>query len=275
MKQFVKTKQILTEPSDILKDYFKDVSKYNLLSAQEEKELAIKAKDGDENAKNKLIESNLRFVITLAKHYTNQGVPLVDLINSGNLGLCLALEKFDPEKGYRFLSFAGWYIRREMLREIYNTGRTIRYPVTFISKLSAVKKAYDKFINDNNREPTKDEIIELTNLTKSQYDSTQLDSSYCQSLDTPLYEDVKLQDVIPSDYREDKIDSETLLKFIDKLDDEREKKVIKEFFGIGCKERSIHDIAGDLVVCPERVRQLKKSALKKLGRYKKILGVYL
>lgn len=274
MKDLKITKTILNEKSDVLSDYFKEINKYKILSPEEEYNLAIKASEGDEYSKNLLINSNLRFVVTCAKQYVNQGVPLLDLIAAGNEGLVISVEKFKPEKGFRLLSFAVWYIRREILKEIYNNGRTVRYPITFISRVYKVKKACEKFSRENGREPTDDELLDLTNLTQKQYDKTILDKSYCQSLDTPLYEDIKLQDVIPNNDGEEDFIQDALLKCLETLNS-REKKIIKEYFGIGCPARKIQEIAEDLKLGPERIRQIKKSALEKLKKYKNILQIYV
>jgi RNA polymerase primary sigma factor len=191
MKEITTEKNILTENSELLQKYFKDIGKYPIYKGEEQIELAIKMRNGDMKAREQLINSNLRFVVTCAKQFVGQGVPLIDLINSGNLGLIQSVERYDPSKGYHFISYAVWYIRREILRAIYNTGRTIRYPITYITKITKVKKAYEEFINKYQREPTDEELINLTNITQKQYDSVVLNKSYCQSIDTPITDDGK------------------------------------------------------------------------------------
>ena len=270
MKEITITKNILNEKSDILKEFFKDIDKYPIYSGEEQIELARKAKAGDEISKEKLITSNLKFVITCAKKYTGQGVPLIDLINSGNYGLCLAIDNYDPDRGYKFLSFAVWYIRREILKEIYNTGRTIRYPITYISKITKVKKAYDKFVNEQQREPTDEELIDIANVTQKQYDSVVMDKSYCQSIDTPVTEDGKttLGDTLvesPTKFT-DNFTKETILKALNCLN-EREFKVITEFYGLnGEYEKPIKEIAKEMNLGDERIRQIRKGAIKKLNK---------
>ena len=280
MKEITIRKNILNEKSDVLSLFFKDINKYPIYSAEEQIELAKKAKLGDNIARDKLITSNLRFVITCAKKYSGQGVPLVDLIQSGLTGLILSLENYNPDKGYHFISFAVWYIRREILKEIYNTGRTIRYPITFINKITKIKKVYGDFITKNQREPTDDELIELVGITNKQYNSIINDKSYCQSLDTPVLEngEVKLEDTI-SDNSSNKIDTFTkdyISKILKYLND-REYKVITEFYGLdGKEEKSIKEIANELYLGEERVRQLRKSAIKKLkSRFGKTLETLL
>ena len=270
MKEITTNKNILTENSEILKDFFKDIAKYPIYSGEEQINLARLMKSGDEEAKKKLITSNLRFVVTCAKQYTGQGVPLLDLIQSGIVGLIQSCDNYDPDRGYKFLSFAVWYIRREILRAIYNTGRTIRYPITYISKITKVKKAYEAFLNNNQREPTDEELISLTNLTQKQYDSVIMDKSYCSSLDTPITEDGKttVEDTLAAEDTpfSDNFTKESISKSL-KVLNEREYKVITEFYGLdGQLERTIKDIAQEMGLGDERVRQLRKGAIKKLQR---------
>ena len=272
MKEITITKNILNENSDILKDFFKDIDKYQMYSGEEQVELAREALAGNNKSRKKLITSNLRFVVTCAKKYTGQGVPLVDLIQAGLMGLCMAVDNYDPDKGYKFLSFAVWYIRREILKEIYNTGRTIRYPITYIGKITKVKRAYEKFLGENQREPTDDELIELANITQKQYDSVVMDKSYCQSIDTPLTDDgnTTLEDILPetSDSFSDTFTKDAISKALKCLN-AREYKVITEFYGLeGEYERPIKDIAKEMGLGDERVRQLRKSAVKKLQQKK-------
>ena len=270
MKEITTNKNILTENSEVLKQYFKDISRCKIYSGDEQIELARKAKNGDENSRKKLITSNLRFVITCAKQYVGQGVPLLDLINAGNKGLCEACVNFDPDRGYKFLSFAVWYIRREIIKEIYNNGRTIRYPITYISKITKVKKAYDNFLVKNQREPTDEELINLANITQKQYSSVLLDKSTCQSLDTPISDDNKttVQDLISEEITpfSDTFTQDTIANSL-KVLNEREYKVITKFYGLnGVEERTIKDIAKEMNLGDERVRQLRKGAIKKLEK---------
>jgi len=270
VKEIVITKNILNENSDTLKKFFKEVSKLPIYSGEEQIELARKAKSGDLKAREKLINSNIRFVITCAKQYTGQGVPLIDLIQSGIYGLTLSIDNYDPDRGYKFLSFAVWYIRREILREIYNTGRTIRYPITYISKITKVKKAYDNFVASNQREPTNEELLALTNLTQKQYDSVVMDKSYCQSLDTPITDDGKttVEDTLSEEISPftDVFTKESISKSL-KILNEREYKVITEFYGLeGQEERPIKDIAKEMGLGDERIRQIRKGAVKKLQK---------
>jgi RNA polymerase primary sigma factor len=270
VKEITTEKTILTENSELLKNYFDSIAKYKIYSPQEQIELARQMKNGDEKARNKLITSNLRFVVTCAKKYTGQGVPLIDLIQAGNEGLTISLDKYDPDRGYHFISFAVWYIRREIIRAIYNTGRTIRYPITYITKITKVKKAYDNFIASNHREPTDEELINLTNLTQKQYDSVIMDKSYCQSIDSPITEDGKttIEDVLSEEISQfsDTFTKDSIEHSL-KVLNSREYKVITEFYGLcGNYERGIKDIAKELNLGDERIRQIRKGAIKKLEK---------
>ena len=272
MKEITTNKNILTENNYLIKEYFKDVTKYPICSGEEQIELARKAKAGDNKSKEKLITSNLRFVITCAKQYTGQGVPLIDLISAGNLGLNLAVSNYDPDRGYKFLSFAVWYIRREILKAIYNTGRTIRYPITYITKITKVKKAYEKFLEENQREPTDEELIKLTNLTNKQYHSVINNKSYCQPIDSPTYEDgnLTLEDTLSEEITPftDQFTRDTINSTL-KILNPREYKVITEYYGLdGQYEHSIKEIAKEMGLGDERVRQIRKGAIKKLKQKK-------
>lgn len=270
MKEITTEKNILTENSELLQKYFKDISKYPIYKGDEQIELAKQFKNGDLKARDKLINSNLRFVVTCAKQFVGQGVPLVDLISSGNLGLIQSIEKFDPYKGYHFISYAVWYIRREIMKSIYNTGRTIRYPITYISIITKVKKIYNDFISKNQREPTEEELIKLSNITQKQYDSVVLNKSYCQSLDTPITEDGKssIEDIIPEEVNplSDLFTKESILNSL-KVLNPREYKVITEYYGLnGNYEKTIKEIAKEMNLGDERIRQIRKEAVKKLNK---------
>ena len=270
MKEITTEKNILTENSELLQKYFKDISKYPIYKGEEQIELARKMRDGNKKAREELINSNLRFVVTCAKQFVGQGVPLIDLINSGNLGLIQSVERYDPDKGYHFISYAVWYIRREIIRAIYNTGRTIRYPITYITKITKVKKAYEEFVNKYQREPSDEELISLTNITQKQYNSVVLNKSYCQSLDTPITDDGKttVENTLTEEIKpfSDSFTKESVSSAL-KILNPREYKVITEFYGLdGQLERPIKDIAKEMNLGDERIRQLRKGAIKKLER---------
>jgi RNA polymerase primary sigma factor len=270
VKEITTNKNILTENSELLQKYFKDISKYPIYSSEEQVELAKRIKEGDDKARQKLINSNLRFVVTCAKQFVGQGVPLMDLINSGNLGLVQSIEKYDPSKGFHFISYAVWYIRREIIKSIYNTGRTIRYPITYIAIITKVKKAFDDFVNKNQRTPTDEELIKASGITEKQYNSVVLNKSYCQSIDTPVTEDGKstIEDLLSEEVKplSDVFTKEAISNSL-KVLNPREYKVITEYYGLeGKSERTIKEIAKEMNLGDERIRQLRKEAIKKLER---------
>jgi len=270
VKEITTEKNILTENSELLQEYFRDISKYPMYKSDEQIELAKKIKNGDVNARDKLINSNLRFVVTCAKQFVGQGVPLIDLIQAGNKGLCESVINYDPDRGYHFISYAVWYIRREILKAIYNTGRTIRYPITYITNITKVKKAYDKFISQYQREPSDSELIKLANISQKQYDSVVLNKSYCQSIDTPITDDGKttVENILTEEIKpfSDTFTKEAISSAL-KILNPREYKVITEFYGLeGQQERPIKEIAKEMCLGDERVRQIRKGAIKKLEK---------
>lgn len=270
MKEITTEKNILTENSELLQKYFKDISKYPIYKSDEQIELAKRFKKGDLRARDMLINSNLRFVVTCAKQFVGQGVPLMDLINSGNLGLIQSVEKYDPDRGYHFISYAVWYIKREIMKAIYNTGRTIRYPITYISIITKVKKVFDEFVLKNQRKPTEEELIKLANISEKQYNSVVLNKSFCQSIDTPVTEDGKstVEDILTEEIRplSDIFTKDSVLDALKVLNN-REYKVITEYYGLaGQLEKPIKEIAKEMGLGDERVRQLRKEAIKKLNR---------
>ena len=183
------------------------------------------------------------------------------------LGLVQSFENYDPTKGYKFLSFAVWYIRREILKEIYNTGRTIRYPITYISNITKVKKSQEKFLTKYQREPNDEELLEIAGISKKQFDSVLTNKSYCQSIDSPITDSMTLEDILtdtPFSSFSDTFTKETISKVLTCLTP-REYKVITEYFGLdGSIEKSTKEIAKELGLGDERIRQIKKSAIKKL-----------
>ena len=189
MKRITTDKTILRENSELLQDFFRDIERYHIYSGEEQVELARKMKLGDNKAREAIINSNLKFVVTCAKKYQGQGVPLMDLIQAGIYGLILSLEKYDPDKGYKVISFAVWYIRREIIKALYNHGRTIRYPVTYISKITKVKKAYEKFVEENGREPSDDDrfIIDEDKKSDGLRLSPYINLSHVLSHETPKW----------------------------------------------------------------------------------------
>ena len=280
MNNFKISKSITNRQDESLKAYFRDISCKPMISSEEEIKLAKRVKEGDEEATNKLIEANLRFVISVAKQYQNKGLSLVDLIQEGNLGLIESAKKYNPLKGVRFISYAIWWIRQSILKALSYQCRTVRVPISQIIIITKVAKAIEQFEQDNNRKPSIDELHEITELD---YDKLciALDAiNRSVSLDSPIKDEDSsfLVDTIPdnnvadTDYDLCKQDlSDTLNKILSKLS-YRDRDIIRMSFGIGMTPLPSEEIAKRFGIGGERVRQIQHSALNKLKtRYGKSL----
>lgn len=270
MKVITTEKSILSETSEILTTYFRSIAHYPIYSALEQIQLAKEAKEGNIKSRDKLIFSNLRFAVTCAKKYIGQGVPLIDLIEAANLGLILSIKNYNPDKGIHFISFAVWYIRREILKAIYNNGKTIRYPITHISKMNKVKKITDSIFANEFRDPTKEEVLEKTDLTEKQYYSVIDNQINCQSIDSPITTDgkVTVENYIADESNpiSDTFTREAVSNAL-KILNEKEYKVITEYYGLdGCNVKPVGEIARELNLGNERVRQIRKNGIKKLRK---------
>ena len=268
-------KIIFTDRSDSLLDrYLKEISKYKLLNADETVDLIIKAQHGDKYARDKVLNANLRFVVTIAKQFQNRGVPLMDLISSGNYGLCKAIDKFLPEKGVVFLSYAVWWIRQCIYNDIYWHGKEIRLPVTQQILVINILDTTNKFFQKHNRNPSPEEISELTGIPRNQIDYLSQFSNKLHSLDESMGNDEdnsQLNEVIPDTSYDldkelnDKYVQKEIENFLDKLSI-REHDVLTMLYGIGMTEVSNKVIADMFGIGNERVRQIRESGLKKLKR---------
>ena len=240
--------------------YFKDINKFKPLTPEEETELFIRIENGDRDAFVKIIKHNLRFVITVAKQYQGQGLPLVDLINEGNIGLCTAVSKFDYTRGFKFISYAVWWIRQSIIQAIYNTGRTIRFPIPTVSKLNKLIKVSSTLESKLEREATIEELAKEKDLIK--YNNT------CSSMDVVIDEDNNstIGDLIPSYAKSDDdliidSDKEELNKIISNLPN-RNADIIRMFFGIGMQSLSLEEIGVRFGMSEERIRQLREEGLE-------------
>ena len=272
MKPFVITQSITNR--EAIKSYLKDASKIPLLSAEEEKEIAKKAFAGDIQARNKLVVSNLRFVISVAKQYQNRGVNFEDLINEGNSGLIRAAELYDPAKGVRFLSYAIWWIRQSIITAIYNNGKTIRLPINQIRDSIQINKVIKQFEQLNERLPTVDELNEFTGLSEEKISKLlEINSNSPISIDTKFSDDEDsgtLIDILPNPNirnTDEELLSESVSESIMgvlKLLSGREQDILRLYYGIGVQKLPTKDIANLFGITTERIRQLKDRALKKL-----------
>lgn len=248
--------------------YFKDINKFKPLTPEEETELFIRIENGDRDAFIKIIKHNLRFVITVAKQYQGQGLPLVDLINEGNIGLCTAVSKFDYTRGFKFISYAVWWIRQSIIQAIYNTGRTIRFPIPTVSKLNKLIKVSSTLESKLEREATVEELAKETDFTEEKVEDLIKYNNTCSSMDIVIDEDNNstIGDLIPSYVKSDddlmiNSDKEELNKIISNLPN-RNADIIRMFFGIGMQALSLEEIGVRFGMSEERIRQLREEGLE-------------
>lgn len=259
--------------NDTMKLYMQNIGQYPLVTPEEEVELAALIKGGDKEARTKLIRSNLRLVVKIAHDFKGLGLPLLDLISEGNIGLMRAVEKFDPSKGAKLSSYAAWWIKQSMRRALANQARTIRIPVQSASKISKIQAARVKLTEKLGREPTDQEIAAEVNLTQRTVTGLRLGKTTTISLHDPIQhgEDGEFRDIIPDEktVSPDAIvqDEETLrhmIKLIDRLD-ERERTILSLRFGLsGERPRTLEEVSQTIGRTRERVRQIQNQALEKL-----------
>lgn len=262
MKHFQIKQSITDRSSDAVRLYLKDISKYPLLTPEQERELAIKAINGDKQAKDKLIESNLRFVVSIAKQYQGKGLELEDLIATGNLGLIRAVDTYEPERELRFLSYAGWWIRDFIINEIMNHGKEIRIPFNKAITINKINQALIHFEAVNERPPTADELAELLEIEENSV------KELMNITDLSIVKD--LSEVDASYTPEININHEFLIRFLYANLSKTEAKVLCESFGIGTDEKDIKQIADERNLTIERVRQIKNTAILKLRKHPNI-----
>lgn len=258
---------------DPVRMYLKEIGKVSLLTADEERELAIRMEQGDEEAKKKLCESNLRLVVSIAKRYLNRGLSFLDLIQEGNLGLIKAVDKFDYTKGYKFSTYATWWIRQAITRSIADQARTIRIPVHMVETINKLIRISRQLLQEYGREPTSEEIAKEMGITVEKVREIKKISQDPVSLETPIgeEEDSHLGDFIPDDDVPAPVDAaaysmlkEQLMEVLDTLSD-REKKVLMLRFGLeDGRPRTLEEVGKDFNVTRERIRQIEAKALRKL-----------
>ena len=285
MRQLKINKSITNRESEALEKYLSEIGKEELLSADEEVELAQRIRKGDKKALEKLTKSNLRFVVSVAKQYQNQGLSLPDLINEGNVGLIKAAEKYDETRGFKFISYAVWWIRQSILQAIAEQSRIVRLPLNQLGSMNKINRMLTKFEQENERRPSVDEISEVIDIPEDKVDEAINVSGRQVSVDAPFVdgEDNSLLDVLVNNdapMADKQLVIESLqAEIMDalKMLTIRERNIITAFYGIGQPEMTLEEIGVKFGLTRERVRQIKEKAIRRLrGNTKnKILKAYL
>ena len=275
MHQLKINKQITRRDENSVNLYLQEVSRYPLVSAEEEVELAIKIRKGDEMAKHKLVKANLRFVISVAKQYQNKGISFIDLINEGNMGLVIAAGRFDETRGFKFISYAVWWIRQSIIQAIAEQTRTVRLPINRLSYINKISKATSFLEQKYEREPTTTELSEYLEINEKSIETNNIIKHFQISFDKPmfredesnitLYDLVQVENTPSPDYKlvmeSTKIDLERAIKRLSK----RESDILTFSYGLNNhRVYSLIEIADLLNITTERVRQIKNSSLLKL-----------
>ncbi|SHJ76395.1 RNA polymerase primary sigma factor [Tangfeifania diversioriginum] len=285
MRQLKITKSITNRESASLDKYLQEIGKEELITVEEEVELAQRIKKGDQAALEKLTRANLRFVVSVAKQYQNQGLSLPDLINEGNLGLIKAAEKFDETRGFKFISYAVWWIRQSILQALAEQSRIVRLPLNQVGSLNKINKAFSKFEQEHERKPSPEELADSLELPADKVSDTLRVSGRHVSVDAPFVdgEDNSLLDVLvnnDSPNADRTLIQESLAREIHRALatlTEREADIIRLFFGIGCQEMTLEEIGERFGLTRERVRQIKEKAIRRLRHTSrsKLLKTYL
>ena len=286
MRQLKITKSITNRESQSLEKYLQEIGREDLISAEEEVRLARRIREGDQVALDRLTKANLRFVVSVAKQYQNQGLSLPDLINEGNLGLIKAGKRFDETRGFKFISYAVWWIRQSILQALAEQSRIVRLPLNQVGSLNKISKAFSKLEQEFEREPSSEELANVLEVTSDKITDTMRVSGRHVSMDAPFVngEDNSLLDVMEnadSPRADNLLITESLQKEIDRslstLTD-REREVVRLFFGIGMSHGlTLEEIGAKFDLTRERVRQIKEKAIRRL-RHKsrsRLLKAYL
>ena len=285
MRQLKISKSITNRESASLDKYLQEIGHEELLSVDEEVELAQKIKKGDRRALERLTRANLRFVVSVAKQYQNQGLSLPDLINEGNVGLIKAAEKFDETRGFKFISYAVWWIRQSILQAIAEQSRIVRLPLNQAGSVNKINRELNKFEQEHERRPSVDEIADRIDLPEDKIEEAMKVNNRHVSMDAPFVdgEDNSLLDVLADNdmpMADKALVQESLRKEIDRaieLLNDREQKVVRAFFGIGSPEMTLEEIGEKYNLTRERVRQIKEKAIRRLrhNTKNKLLKTYL
>ena len=285
MRQLKITKSITNRESASLDKYLQEIGKEDLITVEEEVELAQRIRKGDQRALEKLTRANLRFVVSVAKQYQNQGLSLPDLINEGNLGLIKAAEKFDETRGFKFISYAVWWIRQSILQALAEQSRIVRLPLNQVGSLNKINKAFSRFEQEHERRPSPEELAETLDLPAEKVADTLRVSGRHISVDAPFVEgeDNSLLDVLVNDdspVADKTLINESLSTEVERALatlTERERDIIRLFSGINCQEMTLEEIGEKFGLTRERVRQIKEKAIRRLrhSSRSKLLKTYL
>lgn len=285
MRQLKITKSITNRESASLDKYLQEIGREELITVEEEVELAQRIRKGDQQALEKLTRANLRFVVSVAKQYQNQGLSLPDLINEGNLGLIRAAEKFDETRGFKFISYAVWWIRQSILQALAEQSRIVRLPLNQVGSLNKINKALARFEQEYERTPSPEELAKVLDLPKDKVADTLRVSGRHVSVDAPFAEgeDNSLLDVLVNDDSPNAdrgLINESLSTEVNRALStltERERDIVRYFFGIGCSEMTLEEIGDKFGLTRERVRQIKEKAVRRLrhSSRSKLLKSYL
>ena len=285
MRQLKISKSITNRESASLEKYLQEIGHEDLLTTEEEVELAQKIMEGDKRALERLTKANLSFVVSVAKQYQNQGLSLPDLINEGNVGLIKAAQKFDETRGFKFISYAVWWIRQSILQAIAEQSRIVRLPLNQVGSVNKINRELNKFEQEHERKPSVDEIAERVDLPEDKISDALKANSRHVSMDAPIAdgEDSSMMDYYTSgdapstDYQ---LDRESLHKEIERVIltlTEREQKVMRAFYGIGEPELTLDEIGTKYNLTRERVRQIKEKAIRRIrhNTHNQLLKSYL
>ena len=289
MRQLKIQKSITNRSSEALDKYLVEIGREPLVSIEEEIELAQAIRKGGpegERAKEKLVKANLRFVVSVAKQYQHQGLSLTDLIDEGNIGLVKAAEKFDETRGFKFISYAVWWIRQSILQAIAEQSRIVRLPLNQVGALSKINNEISKFEQENMRKPSVAELAAITNIDEEKIEQSIKADNHHMSIDAPFQDDDdnSMVDVMESgdDSRTDRlVDFESMAQELDnvlrKVLKEREVIILRECFGIGCHEKGLEEIGSEMGLTRERVQQIRGKSILKVREsgYAHILMKYL
>lgn len=290
MRQLKISKNITTRNSESLDRYLSEIAREPMLTPDEEAALAQAIHKGGpegDRARDRLVNANLRFVASVAKQYQHQGISLIDLINEGNMGLVKAAEKFDETRGFKFISYAVWWIRQSIMEALAVKSRIVRMPLNQVGISGKVNRVTEQFLQEHGRMPSLHELADLIDVDEAQIRTAVSANTHTTSIDAPFGDDDdgSMADMLLSDDNDLKSDSslekESMVQFVNDLLREvlsdREQKIVRESFGIGVMEKSLEEIATDMGMTRERIRQLREKAIRKIrfSKYANTLRQYL